>query len=192
MGASVKHAGERMGDDDHMHVVPVLARPDCELSQGWFGVCHAMVDRISCRRPRLCLLLPGPPTRCDRAGHSARGVINQFVGDETFVAFGAPIPLRDCVEKAAQCALAMIERMQAINDSLGKVISKPAYAGIGLRYGPVIAGNLGSENHLSYSITGDTVNTAKRIESLAPAGQNTVLMSDAAYDQLGGAAVVSN
>jgi class 3 adenylate cyclase len=124
MGASVKHAGERMGDDDHMHVVPVLARPDCELSQGWFGVCHAMVDRISCRRPRLCLLLPGPPTRCDRAGHSARGVINQFVGDETFVAFGAPIPLRDCVEKAAQCALAMIERMQAINDSLGKVISK--------------------------------------------------------------------
>jgi len=56
----------------------------------------------------------------------------------------------------------------------------------------VIAANLGSENHLSYSITGDTVNTAKRIESLAPAGQNTVLMSDAAYDQLGGAAVVSN
>jgi adenylate cyclase len=95
------------------------------------------------------------------------------------------------VEKAAQCALAMIERMQAINDSLGKVISKPAYAGIGLHYGPVIAGNLGSENHLSYSITGDTVNTAKRIESLAPAGQNTVLMSDAAYDQLGGDAVVS-
>jgi adenylate cyclase len=67
-----------------------------------------------------------------------------------------------------------------------------AYAGIGLRYGPVIAANLGSENHLSHSITGDTVNTAKRIESLAPAGQNTVLMSDAAYDQLGGAAVVSN
>jgi class 3 adenylate cyclase len=56
----------------------------------------------------------------------------------------------------------------------------------------VIAANLGSENHLSHSITGDTVNTAKRIESLAPAGQNTVLMSDAAYDQLGGAAVVSN
>lgn len=112
------------------------------------------------------------------------GVVNQFVGDEIFVTFGAPLPVRDSTEKAARCALAMVERMGEINSSLQAVIGEPIFVGIGVHYGPVVAGNLGSETQLSYSITGDAVNTAKRIESLAPAGGNTILLSDAALGQL--------
>lgn len=119
------------------------------------------------------------------------GAINQFVGDEIFVTFGAPLPLRDSAEKAARCALAMRDRIQLVNDSLQHIVSVPIYAGIGVHYGPVVAGNLGTDDHLSYSITGDTVNTAKRIESLAPPGQTSVLISDAACEQLRSNAVRS-
>ena len=112
------------------------------------------------------------------------GVINQFVGDEIFVTFGAPLPLRDCAEKAACCAMAMAERVQSLNESMQRIVDATIYAGIGVHFGPVVAGNLGTQDHLSYSITGDTVNTAKRIESLAPPGQNTALISDTVYERL--------
>lgn len=112
------------------------------------------------------------------------GVIQQFVGDEIFVAFGAPQPLRDSVDHAVRCALDMVDQMQVINERLRELIGTPLHVGIGVHYGPVVAGNLGSEKRLSYSITGDTVNTAKRIESLSPGGRNTVLMSEIAHQQL--------
>ena len=114
---------------------------------------------------------------------SHEGVINQFVGDEIFVAFGAPLPIRDCVGSAARCAVEMVKRLEAINARLRASIGQEISVGIGLNYGPVVAGNLGSEDQISYSITGDTVNTAKRIESLVQAGTNAVLMGEAAYDR---------
>jgi adenylate cyclase len=61
------------------------------------------------------------------------------------------------------------------------VIGQDIRVGIGLNYGPVIAGNLGSEERISYSITGDTVNTAKRIESLAKNGRDTILIGESIY-----------
>jgi adenylate cyclase len=107
------------------------------------------------------------------------GVVNQFVGDEIFVSFGAPLPIRDCVGSAVRCALAMVKRLEAINARLRESIRREIRIGIGMSYGPVVAGNLGSEERLSYSITGDTVNTAKRIESLAKTGTNTILVGEA-------------
>jgi PAS domain S-box-containing protein len=114
---------------------------------------------------------------------SHEGVINQFVGDEIFVGFGAPLPIRDCVASAVRCAVAMVERLEAINARLRDSIDREISVGIGMDFGPVVAGNLGSEDQLSYSITGDTVNTAKRIESLAKTGPNTILIGEAVHEQ---------
>jgi PAS domain S-box-containing protein len=111
------------------------------------------------------------------------GVVNQFVGDEIFVSFGAPLPIRDCVASAVRCALAMVKRLEAINARLRESIHREICIGIGMSYGPVVAGNLGSEERLSYSITGDTVNTAKRIESLAKTGTNTILVGEALHER---------
>ena len=111
------------------------------------------------------------------------GVINQFVGDEIFVGFGAPLPIRDCVASAVRCAVAMVERLEAINARLRESIGREISVGIGMNYGPVVAGNLGSEERFSYSITGDTVNTAKRIESLAKTGANTILIGEAVHER---------
>jgi PAS domain S-box-containing protein len=103
------------------------------------------------------------------------GVVNQFVGDEIFAVFGAPLPIRDCVGSAVRCAVAMVQRLEAINARVRTAIGQEIRVGIGLNYGPVIAGNLGSRDRISYSVTGDTVNTAKRIEALAKTGTNTMV-----------------
>jgi PAS domain S-box-containing protein len=113
--------------------------------------------------------------------NSYKGTVVQFVGDEIFAVFGAPLPIEDCVESALRCALAMVERLKNINAKIANVIGQDINVGIGLNFGPVIACNLGSEERISYAVTGDTVNTAKRIESLAKNGKNSILFGESIY-----------
>jgi class 3 adenylate cyclase len=94
------------------------------------------------------------------------GVINQFIGDEIFVIFGRPVPVDNCEEKAVLCAIGMIRQLDIINEELQEKLGISIKVGIGINYGPVVTGNMGCENKISYSVTGDTVNTAKRIETL--------------------------
>lgn len=109
------------------------------------------------------------------------GVINQFVGDEIFVSFGAPEPIDDQEISAVQCARDMVRKLEEINIQLRSTINEDIVVGIGVNCGPIIAGNLGSDDRLSYSITGDAVNIAKRIESLTRGLPNAILISEAIY-----------
>ena len=111
------------------------------------------------------------------------GVINQFVGDEIFVSFGAPLPIPEPEVCAVKCALGMIQKLEEISLSLKSIIKGKLRVGIGIHYGPIVAGNLGSHDRLSYSITGDAVNTAKRIESLSRKLPNAILISQPIYDK---------
>jgi len=115
--------------------------------------------------------------------HKYNGVITQFVGDEIFVSFGAPIPIKDPEILSVHCALEMIEKLKDIREELGSVIDEEIIVGIGIHYGPIIAGNLGSDERLSYSITGDAVNTGKRIESLTRDMKNVILVSQSVYEK---------
>jgi adenylate cyclase len=112
------------------------------------------------------------------------GVINQFVGDEIFVTFGAPIAIVNCEEKAVHCALEMIQQLQVMNAELLECLQVDLKVGIGINYGPVIAGNLGTEDRMEYCVTGDTVNTGKRIETLTKTCPNTVLVSESIYEKV--------
>lgn len=111
------------------------------------------------------------------------GFINQFVGDEIFVTFGAPMPSDEPELSAVHCARDMIKKLEEINLALKDTIGEPIIVGIGINYGPIIAGNLGSDDRLSYSITGDAVNTAKRIESLTEELPNAILISQSIYEK---------
>jgi adenylate cyclase len=113
------------------------------------------------------------------------GTVAQFVGDEIFAVFGAPLPIKDCVKKALRCALAMVKKLKDINAIIAKEIGQDINVGIGLNFGPAIAGNLGSSERISYAVTGDTVNTAKRIESLAPNGKNVILIGESIHEKAG-------
>ncbi|NND31041.1 MAG: PAS domain S-box protein [Saprospiraceae bacterium] len=112
------------------------------------------------------------------------GQIIQFVGDEIFVAFGVPIRITDPEVSASQCAIAMIKSLSEINRELNAILPQSLTVGIGINFGPVIAGNLGSDDKLSYSVTGSEVVIAKRIESLTRGRENTILISHSVFEKV--------
>lgn len=112
------------------------------------------------------------------------GTVNQFVGDEIFAAFGVPIASANKEKNAVFCALEMLQKIDELNEKYSDRIGHPIEVGIGVNAGEVVAGNLGSEDKISYSITGDTVNTGKRIESLTKESPNSVLISDKIYGKV--------
>lgn len=112
------------------------------------------------------------------------GYVTQFVGDEIFATFGAPVACETREKNAVLCAKEMIAGLRTINTELKAKLDVEINVGIGINAGPVIAGNLGSIEKLSYSITGDTVNTAKRIESLTKGTPNSIYISDSVFQQV--------
>lgn len=109
------------------------------------------------------------------------GTIDKFMGDAIMVLFGAMVKRDDDVARALACAVEMQTRMQQLNDE-HKVRGLPElFMGIGINTGEVMAGMLGSELYSEYTVIGDEVNLASRIEALSLRGQ--VLISDSTFDR---------
>ena len=117
--------------------------------------------------------------------HRNHGTVNQFIGDEIFAAFGAPVASAQNEINAIRCALEMREAIPELNDRFLKKFGKGVRIGIGLNKGQVVTGNMGSKSKLAYSVVGDTVNTCKRIESLTKSMTNGILVSDSVYEKCG-------
>src|SRR4030095_1001000 len=99
------------------------------------------------------------------------GMLHQIIGDCIMAVFGAPIALEDDAERALRAALAMRERLEAFNKRSIEKLKEPLDLHIGINSGTVIAGNVGTSVQMSYSIIGDTVNVASRLENGAHRGQ---------------------
>ncbi|MEZ4888199.1 MAG: adenylate/guanylate cyclase domain-containing protein [Chitinophagales bacterium] len=112
------------------------------------------------------------------------GTVNQFVGDEVFATFGAPIAYSDNEKNAVFCALDMMRCLEKLNHDFAGKFDTEIKIGIGIHSGEVIAGNMGSEDRVEYSVTGDTVNTGKRIESITRDFPNSILISQVVYDEV--------
>ncbi len=112
------------------------------------------------------------------------GTVIQYVGDEIFAAFGAPVAIADMEKSAVFCAMEMMRRLETLNEKYRDLIGRDTLVGIGINYGEVVAGNLGSEHKIDYALAGDTVNTGKRIETITKEYPNTILMSEAIYQQV--------
>jgi class 3 adenylate cyclase len=120
--------------------------------------------------------------------HRHGGTIFNMVGDGMLIGFGVPIPV------AAPChaALAAAQEMQAefhvIGDRVQQRHGITIGLGIGISHGPVIMGNVGSDRFLSFTIIGDTVNVASRVQALAEAGMivMTQPVHEAVQDRLAG------
>jgi adenylate cyclase len=95
---------------------------------------------------------------------SNNGFVVQYVGDAIMAAFGVPVAVPDDAARAVRCAVQMLKALDLFNQRRGN--SFPVNIGIGLASGDVIYGEIGSPTRKNYSIIGDTVNLAARIESL--------------------------
>ncbi len=100
------------------------------------------------------------------------GTIDKFQGDAVMAVFGAPNPQADHADRALRCALAMQSRQAELNADGWQVDGLPELAvGIGVNTGLVIAGTVGGGGRLEYTVVGDAVNVASRLQSEAAGGE---------------------
>ena len=119
-------------------------------------------------------------TQCILRHH---GTLDKFVGDCTMAFWNAPLPQDDAVYLACRAAMDMVEGAKALERDLTQRFGRGVSFGIGVHCGPAVVGNIGAPTRMDYTAIGDTVNTASRLESNAPAG--TIYISRAVADALG-------
>ena len=116
---------------------------------------------------------------------SRHGSILQYLGDEIYAVFGAPIPLNDHPRRAVAAALDMRQRLIKVN----KLLERQGHAllrhGIGIHSGSVVAANIGCSDRLSYGLVGDTVNLASRNQGLTKQFNTDILVSAQSRARLG-------
>lgn len=110
------------------------------------------------------------------------GTLDKFMGDCIMSVFGAPFYHGDDEERAVQCALEMQNEMLSFNEKRRAENKREIDVGIGVNTGPAIAGNIGSRKRIEYTVIGDTVNTAFRIQALAQKGE--IIISEGTYLEL--------
>jgi class 3 adenylate cyclase len=106
------------------------------------------------------------------------GVVDKYIGDGVMAAFGLPRVGEADVASAVRCARAMAAKTAQLAAKRQSEGEEPYSIGIGLHYGDVVAGNVGSERNLSFTVIGDTVNTASRLETLSRELDARIVVSD--------------
>jgi adenylate cyclase len=109
------------------------------------------------------------------------GIVNKFLGDGFLALFGAPFEAEDAAHRAVAAGREMLEAMERINEGS----SWPLRIGIGIHFGEVVAGNIGSPRRKEYTVIGDTVNFASRLEALNKDFNSQLLISSAVRDAIG-------
>ncbi|MGO4715159.1 adenylate/guanylate cyclase domain-containing protein [Bradyrhizobium sp. 2TAF24] len=108
------------------------------------------------------------------------GIVNKFLGDGFLALFGAPFETPDAARHAVEAAREMLAAMERINAGS----DWPLRIGIGLHVGEVVAGTVGSPRRKEYTVIGDTVNLAARLEALNKEFNSQVLVSAGVHDAL--------
>lgn len=113
------------------------------------------------------------------------GIVNKFIGDAVMAVFGVPAALPDHAGAALKAAVAMRKARAALNRELEADGFPPIHAGIGIHTGDVMAGTIGSSERMEYTVIGDAVNIAARIEKLCKTTGKDILASGATFAVLG-------
>lgn len=106
-------------------------------------------------------------TRLTRPIFLRDGMVDKFIGDAIMAVFGAPLQRPDDADRALACALDILDAAHDWSAERERLGQPPVAIGIGVHYGEVFAGVLGSEQLLEYTVIGDTVNVAERLERLS-------------------------
>ena len=110
------------------------------------------------------------------------GTLDKFMGDAIMALWGAPIAHADDADRAMKCALDQLVSLERLNKKWKEQDRPELGIGIGINFGEVFAGNIGSDRRLEYTVIGDAVNIASRLCSIA--GPNEILISESFYQAL--------
>jgi adenylate cyclase len=117
---------------------------------------------------------------------SSQGTIDKYIGDAIMAYWNAPANVPHHADRAVRSALAQLETLKKINADLRKRGWPALEIGIGINSGPVIVGEMGSKGRSDYTITGDNVNLASRIEGLNKYYGTHLLISEKTREKLAG------
>ncbi|MFI3157562.1 MAG: GAF domain-containing protein [Methylococcaceae bacterium] len=113
-----------------------------------------------------------------------QGMLDKFIGDAIMAVFGIPVTHNDDEDRAVRTAIAMIRELQAWNIKRAEEGKMPLDIGIGLNTDTVVSGNIGSQKRMDFTIIGDGVNLAARLESACKQYGTHILISEFTYAKL--------
>ena len=114
------------------------------------------------------------------------GTLDKFIGDAIMAFWGAPVKVNNHGERAVKSAIEMMHSLEILNETVKKKGGSHLEIGIGINSGEVILGNIGSEKKLDYTVIGDNVNLASRVEGLTKEYGCHILITEATYEEVKG------
>lgn len=116
----------------------------------------------------------------------SRGYLNKFLGDGIMAVWGAPLPMEDHAEQACRAALAQQKRIAELRPVFQERFGVDLQVRMGLNTGAVDAGNMGSLNRFEYTVMGDSVNLAARLEPANKDYGSRILLAEATVERIRG------
>ena len=113
-----------------------------------------------------------------------RGIVVNFIGDAVLAIFGCPVPAPDAAAAGVRCYLEARAELNAFHQHRKETGEHCFELGAGINYGSLVAGGIGSKERFSYTVLGDEVNLAARLEGLTRHYPTEVIFSESCYDQL--------
>ncbi|OGN32072.1 MAG: hypothetical protein A3I92_00060 [Candidatus Yanofskybacteria bacterium RIFCSPLOWO2_02_FULL_43_10b] len=113
-----------------------------------------------------------------------RGVVDKYIGDAVMAFWGAPVPEKNHAKQAVATALVMAAELKKLNEENKQKGWPEIKIGIGINSGEVVVGNMGSEKRFDYTVIGDNVNLASRLEGLNKTYQTSILISESTADEV--------
>ncbi len=110
------------------------------------------------------------------------GMLDKFIGDAVMAVYNAPIDVENYEKKAIQTGLDIIKALEKLNKELKEELGTEIACGIGIHCGKAVVGNIGCAYRMDYTVIGDTVNVAERLEGIAKGG--VINISQEMYDRI--------
>lgn len=110
------------------------------------------------------------------------GLLDKYIGDAIMAIFGTPVPYKEHASFACKSALKMLVKLEELNKTWENRLSIKLNIGIGINTGEMVAGNMGSIERFDYTVMGDNVNLASRLEGLNKYYGTNILVSESSYE----------
>jgi len=116
--------------------------------------------------------------------YNRKGIVDKYIGDAIMAFWGAPEKHEDDALQSVLSGLEMLDALAGFNENQKKLGKSEFHIGIGINYGEVTVGNIGSERKMDYTVIGDAVNLASRMEGLTKTYHSEILISESLYQEL--------